>query len=185
MPITPWSKRWASSSPLEVKKCPILALLGLFYDSSKPLAAEDLLATWIHCIAHQNQLINISIWRKCNLFMLVWWQNPFFGSKWPKIWDFGGVHPKKSILRALFRAKPEKVPDKLPLFGAVFCQNPGTPLAKSKKRAKMPIFDPFWRPRSSQKVAWSGCFLPIFGQNRPKTPFLGPFWGFLGGFECG
>ena len=122
--------------------------------------------------------------RKCNLFMLVWWQNHFtviFLINDRKCESFGGTPPQKSILRALFPAKPEKVPDKLPLFRAHFCQNPGTPPGKCQKPWKTVIFDPFFDPRPSQNLAWSGCFLAKNGQKVPKSTILGSnfacFWG--------
>ena len=98
---------------------------------------------------------------------------PVFRLKWPKIWDFGGTPPQKSILRATFPAKPEKCPDKLPLFRALFCQNPGTPPGKSKKGSKTALFDPFLGVRPSQNLAWSGCFLAKNGQKWPKSSILG------------
>ena len=85
--------------------------------------------------------------------------------------------------RAHFRAKHEKCPDKLPLFGALFSLFPGDPRGFEKKGQKMVIFAPFLAllgdlgsPRIS---GCSGLFLgpkwPVFSQNHR-------FWGPNGSF---
>ena len=91
--------------------------------------------------------------------------------------DFGGGPPPWT---PLFRAKHEKCPDKLPLFGAVFCQNPGTPPAFGQKGVKIALFCPFW----------GACFClnfpakwPKLAKNDQNRRFWGPklpFWGSSG-----